>query len=150
MRATRSIVNTGPNRSHRRLRQGCPVGQYRGSVRLERTRRAMVQAERALADLEVVADDSDRFRDEFVPCIGMIQRVGSVLDEESRGHRTPAFGAFWQQTGADPLFRSMADIRNAEFKRGEDRKSARHDVHLFETVTVTRPRCVSPCAGRFR
>ena len=99
----------------------------------------MAQAEHTLADLEAVADDSERFRDEFVPCIAMIQRVGSVLDEESQGHRTSAFGGFWQQTSADPLFQSMADIRNAEFKRGEDRKSAHHDVRLFETVTVTDP-----------
>jgi hypothetical protein len=107
------------------------------SMRLDRTRKATEQAGRALVDLESTVDDSDRFRDEFVSCISMIQRVGSILDEESKGHRTAEFGQFWKATGDDPLFRFMADVRNAEFKRGEDRKSAQHEVGIFDTLTMT-------------
>jgi hypothetical protein len=105
-----TTVNTDPNRSHRGLRQACPVVQYRGSVRSERARRAMVQAKRAVANLEVVADDSDRFRDEFVPCISMIQRVASILDDESRGHRTPAFGAADQEDAMARLWRRRRSV----------------------------------------
>lgn len=109
---------------------------YGASVELERTRKAMKQAERAIAALEGTVDHSDGFRDGFVSCISMIQRVGSILDEESRGHRTPAFGDFWKRTRKDSLFQFMADVRNAEFKRGEDRKTEHHEVSALDTLTM--------------
>jgi hypothetical protein len=104
-------------------------------MRLDRTRKAMQQAEGALAELEATADD-ERFRDEFVSCIGMILRVGPILHEESRHHRTDAFRQFWEMTANDPLFRFMRGVRNAEFKRGEDQKTAHHEVEDFEPLTV--------------
>jgi hypothetical protein len=91
---------------------------------LKRGRKALDQAEQAFAELSATATDSDRFRDEFASCIGMVQRVGPIIDEESKGHRTHAFGSWWQVTAQDPLFRFIADVRNAEFKRAEDRKRA--------------------------
>jgi hypothetical protein len=36
--------------------------------------------------------DSERFREEFVSCIAMIGRVGSLIDNETAGCRT---GTFW-------------------------------------------------------
>lgn len=102
---------------------------------LERSRKALNEAEEALARL--AAADVEQFRGEFIPCIAMIQRVGPILDSESKGHRTHAFGAWWQITGQDPLFKFISDVRNAEFKRGEDRKRAEHRLTLRTAVTVT-------------
>ncbi|GAA1821437.1 hypothetical protein HC028_11335 [Planosporangium flavigriseum] len=106
---------------------------------LPKSRTAYRQAERAFDKLSALADaaGADEFRDEFVSCIGMIQRVGPILYNETKGHRTATFGAWWQTTGQDPLFRFMADVRNAEFKRAENRKVAHHDVVVHEVVTVT-------------
>jgi hypothetical protein len=105
-------------------------------VRLERSRQALAQAERALARLVDVEDDPDEFRAEFVACIGMVGRVSSILDEETRGHRTTAFGTWWQGQ-MTPLRQFLIDVRNAEFKRGEDRKNVHHHTHVYESVTVS-------------
>jgi hypothetical protein len=104
---------------------------------LERSRKGFDQAEQAFTKLAAAAADGERFRDEFVPCIGMIQRVGPIIDAESKGHRTAAFGPWWKATAQDPLLRFVADVRNAEFKRGEDRKQAQHDLHLHDTITMS-------------
>jgi hypothetical protein len=65
----------------------------------------------------------------------MVRRVGSVIDEESRGHRVPAFHSWWKATAQDPLFLFIADIRSAEFKRAEDTKRAEHNIQVSDTVT---------------
>jgi hypothetical protein len=105
-------------------------------MQLPKTRLALRQAEDALDELGDHEDNADRFRDKFVSCVGMIQRVGAILDGESKGHRTSAFGAFWKTTQDNPHFHFMADVRNAEFKRGEDRKTASHQLGLSSSVTT--------------
>jgi hypothetical protein len=103
---------------------------------LERSRRALDQAEQAFAKLSAVAvDNSEQFRDEFVSCIAMIHRVGPIIDAESKRHRTHAFGTWWTATAQDPLFHFITEVRNAEFKRAEDRKRAHHNIHVHDTVT---------------
>jgi hypothetical protein len=66
----------------------------------------------------------------------MLQRVGPIIDEETQGHRTPEFGTWWRQTKSDLRLVYLTDVRNAEFKRGEDRKSAHHHVCVEETVAI--------------
>jgi hypothetical protein len=106
-------------------------------VNLSQSQKALSLAEQAFDRLTAVATDSEAFRDEFVPCIGMIQRVGSIIDHETKGHRTQDFGIWWTSTSQDPLFRFIRDARNAEFKRAEDMKRAEHDLQLHDIITVS-------------
>ncbi len=100
---------------------------------LPRARKALNQALARFANLEGDANDPEAFRDNFVDCCAMIRRVGSILDHETVGHRTAAFSEFWRETGEDPRFEFVSDVRNAEFKRGEDRKRALHQLQLNAT-----------------
>jgi hypothetical protein len=103
---------------------------------LARSRTALRQAVQAVEELRAVKDNSHLFRDRFVSAMGMVQRVGSMIDHETKGHRTSQFGAWWKQTQADPLYVFMRDVRNAEFKRGESRQAAHHQVTLHNSVSV--------------
>jgi hypothetical protein len=104
---------------------GRPRRIMRG-MQLPRSRTALRQATQAVEELRAAKDSPDLFRDRFVSTLGMVQRVGSIIDQETKGHRTPEFGKWWTKTGADPLFMFMQDVRNAEFKRGERRQRATH------------------------
>jgi hypothetical protein len=66
--------------------------------------------------------------------MGAVQRVGSIIAAETRGHRTPQFGDWLKRTQSDPLFVFMRDVRNAEFKRGESRQAAHHHVTLTDAA----------------
>jgi hypothetical protein len=101
-------------------------------MHLERSRTALRQATQAVEGLRGVKDDSEQFRDRFPFALAAVQRVGSIIDAETKGHRTPEFGEFWKQTQEDPLFRFMREVRNAEFKRGESRQAAHHQVTLTD------------------
>jgi hypothetical protein len=106
---------------------------------LRRTREALRLAERAFDELSVCARDtgSEQFRDEFVSCIAMISRVGSLMDSETAGRRTSAFGNWWKATKQDPLLCFVTDVRNAEFKRGENRKNVHHYRYIYDSVPAS-------------
>lgn len=94
-------------------------------VVLERSRKALEEATIQMEPLRAAATkEVDAFRQQFVIAVAMIRRVGSIIDEESRGRRTNAFGEFWTQTADDPLHKFIVEVRNAEFKRGERRQVA--------------------------
>jgi hypothetical protein len=107
-------------------------GPYDADMQLARSRDALRQATQAVEGLRAVKDDSEQFRDRFPFVLAAVQRVGSIIDAETKGHRTPEFGEFWKQTQDDPLFRFMREVRNAEFKRGESRQAAHHQVTLTD------------------
>jgi hypothetical protein len=66
----------------------------------------------------------------------MVERVGSIIAEETKGHRTAEFGRWWKETQSDLLYVFMRDVRNAEFKRGESRQAADHYVTLGGVVEL--------------
>lgn len=106
-------------------------------VELVRTRAALASAEKEFALLESVVHDDTEFRHRFVSFVGMMQRVGPVLDTETQGKRTDAFGRWWAHEKQDATLKALNDIRNAEFKRGEDRKSAHHEIHTYDFAGIT-------------
>jgi hypothetical protein len=105
-------------------------------VHLERSRAALRQATQAVEELRAAKDDSELFRDRFPLLMAAVQRVGSIIDHETKGHRTPQFGDWWKRTQSEPLFVFMREVRNAEFKRGEPRQAAHHQVTLTDVAFV--------------
>ena len=105
-------------------------------MQLDRSRTALRQATQAVEELRATKDSPELFRDRFVATMGMVQRVGSLIAKETKGHRTPEFGKWWSETQRESLFIFMRDVRNAEFKRGEARQAAHHYVTLGEAVEV--------------
>jgi hypothetical protein len=103
-------------------------------MQLDRSRTALRQAAKAVEELRTVKNEPEAFRDRFVSAMGMVQRVGSVIDDETKGHRTSEFDMWWKATQSDPVFAFMQDVRNAEFKRGEARQAAHHYVTLGGVV----------------
>ena len=85
-------------------------------MRLVRARRALVIANRAFGTIQESIDDPVRFKDELVPFRGLVARVGSIIDGETRGHRLPAFSAFWKGAASDARFEFAREWRNSEFK----------------------------------
>ena len=86
---------------------------------LDKSREALAGAARALDALRIAeASGPEDFRLQFVESIGMIRRVGSIIDVETKGRRTNDFGLFWQEAGTDPLHQFVTEVRNAEFKKG--------------------------------
>lgn len=105
-------------------------------MELPKARKALAQAQEHLGQLIAAAHEpSVRFRNEFLVCSAMIQRIGSIIDDETAGHRTEAFGKFWSETANDARFRFMRDVRNAEFKRGEERTKAAHNMEIRAPIT---------------
>ena len=86
---------------------------------LVRTRKAFSDAGKELELLRHVGKDPDEFRRRFISTIALARRVGTVLDEETKGRRTAEFERWWSTSREDPLHVFMANIRNAELKRGE-------------------------------
>jgi hypothetical protein len=105
-------------------------------MQLERSRTALRQATQAVEELRAAKDNPELFRYRFRMAMAAVQSVGSVIDHETKGHRTAEFGEWWDQTASDPLFVFMRDVRNAEFKRGESRQSAHHKVGLSGVVEI--------------
>jgi hypothetical protein len=106
------------------------------AVSLSRTREALRMGQQSLDELATCAQDPDgkRFRYRFVSCIGMVRRVGSVLDDETKGFRTHAFGNWWKTTSEDRLFRFVNDVRNDDFKDGKNRKNVHHARHVYDAA----------------
>jgi len=105
-------------------------------MQLPRSRTALRQATQAVEELRAAKNDSELFRDRFVSTMGMVQRVGSIIDVETKGHRTPKFGKWWKETQGDPLFIFMKDVRNAEYKRGESRQAAHVQVTFSDFASA--------------
>lgn len=95
---------------------------YDAGMQLDRSRTALRQATQAVEELRVAKDSPELFRDRFVSTMGMVQRVGSIINVETKGHRTDEFGMWWEETQSEPRFVFMRDVRNAEFKQGERRQ----------------------------
>jgi hypothetical protein len=105
-------------------------------VRLDRSRTALRQATQAVEELRAAKDSPELFRDRFPLAMGAVQRVGSIIAAETKGRRTSEFGMWWKRTQSDPLYTFMRDVRNAEFKRGESRQAAHHQVTLTDAAVV--------------
>jgi hypothetical protein len=106
------------------------------AMQLLRSRTALRQATQAVEELRAAKDHPELFRDRFVSAMGMVQRVGSLIAEETSGHRTGKFGEWWKQTQSDPLYIFMRDVRNAEFKRGESRQAAHVQVTFSDFASA--------------
>jgi hypothetical protein len=106
------------------------------AMQLDRSRTALRQATQAVEELKGAKDSPELFRDKFVSTMGMVQRVGSLIAEETSGHRTGEFGEWWKQTQREPLFVFMRDVRNAEFKRGESRQAAHVQVTFSDFASA--------------
>jgi hypothetical protein len=106
---------------------------------LKLAREALRLAEKAFDRLSVCArdTDSDEFRDEFVSCIAMIGRVGPMIDSETKGCRTPVFGNWWKTTAQERLLRFITEVRNAEFKRGENRTNVHHYRYVSDSACAS-------------
>ena len=107
------------------------------AVELRRSRDVLRLAIQELEDLKAVQHDPALFADSFVRCIGMIDRVGAVINAETRGHRTQEFGQWWKQTSQDAMLKFVHEVRNGEFKQGELRRETRHELKDYETMTYT-------------
>jgi len=59
------------------------------------------------------------FRDAVPGILMQLDVVNSLIDEDSRGHRTPDFSSWW--SGQHPLRVALHELRNAEVKRQERR-----------------------------
>ncbi|MFC8095339.1 hypothetical protein [Streptomyces sp. NPDC057301] len=104
---------------------------------LERSRRALKLAEQHLVLLEEVAQatDADLFGNVLACSLPMIRNIGPVLDAESQGARTAAFGMWWANTRDDKRHQCIAELRNAVFKGMEEDR-----VQVAEAeVRVTAP-----------
>jgi hypothetical protein len=86
---------------------------------LARTRTALDQASREVEELVQTAQNPVEFGRRFVTCCALLARVGTTLNNESQGHRTPQFGAWWKRTAQDPRYKLFHAIRNTELKEGQ-------------------------------
>ena len=112
---------------------------------LPRTLLALGVARARLGVLRDCVPDPLAFRDEFVVCLGLLQRVGAVLDDEAKGRRTPEFTDFWRKTREDEFLRYLTRVRNDEFKAGKTRvgfkqHTTMHPGHSFRVRAVRRGR----------
>jgi hypothetical protein len=114
-----------------------PQAPYDGGMHLERSRAALRQATQAVEELRAVKDNSEQFRDRFPLVMAAVQRVGSIIDHETEGYRTPEFGMWWKESQGDPLHVFMREVRNAEFKRGESRQRAAHHVRAEVPIHIS-------------
>ena len=105
-------------------------------MELTRSRQALRLAEKSFADLEAM-NTAESFRDQFVETITMIRNVGSMVSNETKGHRSPAFGAWWKTTAEDALYKFVTEVRNDAFKYGERRNNVRHAITLHNIVGVS-------------
>jgi hypothetical protein len=117
-----------------------PSGLYDAGMQLDRSRTALRQAAQAIAELRAARNNSEQFRDKFPLVMAAVQRVGSIIDHETEGHRTPQFGNWWTRTQDNPLFVFMRDVRNAEFKRADRRQRATHygraELHIRSSFSA--------------
>jgi hypothetical protein len=113
------------------------------AVSLCRTREALRMGQQSLDELATCTQDPDgeRFRYRFVSCIGMVRRIGSVLDDETNGFRTNNFGNWWKTTSQDPLFLFVNDVRNDDFKDGRNRKNVHHARHVYDAAQALDELC---------
>jgi hypothetical protein len=88
-------------------------------MRLHRAREALDRAGRLLSELPTKEGDITGFRDAVPYVVAQLDLVTSLIDEDSRGRRTPAFLTWWN--GNHPLRDALHELRNAEFKRQEQR-----------------------------
>jgi hypothetical protein len=88
-------------------------------MRLDRAREALDRAGRLLNELPATEGDITNFRDAVPYVLAQLDLVTSLIDEESRGHRTSVFSSWW--TGTHPLKEALHELRNAEFKKQEQR-----------------------------
>ena len=101
-------------------------------------RQTLGRAERMLDDLSRHADDEVAFRDRLPYVLDLLAGVTRCVNDESKGHRTGQFAAWWQK--ADRTAQAaIQELRNAELKRAESRAMAQVKVEL----TPPGPRPVS-------
>ena len=103
-------------------------------VKLDRARESLERAGRlvnALADKE---DDATAFRDAVPYAVEQLDVVTSLIDKDSRGHRTPAFSAWWN--GQHPLKDALHELRNAEVKEQEKRTGRNATIQVGTVGTV--------------
>jgi hypothetical protein len=87
-------------------------------LRLNRAREALERADRLLNALTNIKDDDvTGFRDAVPYVLAQLDLINSIIDEDSRRHRTPAFSTWWN--GQHPLKDALHELRNAELKQQE-------------------------------
>jgi hypothetical protein len=109
---------------------------YASRMELTRSREALRLAEKSFADL-AATNTAETFRDQFIETITMIRNVGSMISNETKGHRSPAFGEWWKDTAEDALYKFVTEVRNDAFKYGARRNNVRHAVTLHDVVGVS-------------
>jgi hypothetical protein len=82
-----------------------------------------------LDDLERHNNDTTDFRDRLPFVLDLLAGITRMIDTESRGHRTPAFAAWWSRVDR-PAQHTIQEMRNAELKELEPRTSAHIEVHI--------------------
>jgi hypothetical protein len=112
-------------------------GPYDAGMQLTRSRNALRQATQAVDELRDTKNDAELFRDRFPLAMGAVQRVGSIIDYETKGRRTSEFGDWWKRTQGDLLFVFMREVRNAEFKRGDRRQRATHHARAEIRMSIS-------------
>lgn len=98
-------------------------------MRLEKSRKALVLAEKYLELLEELVDDPDAFRDSFVGAIGVIRRVGNAVEFESKElGRAPKFSQWWKESANDRRHVCVKDVRNLVLHEASEGAQVQHEV----------------------
>ncbi|MGP3974469.1 hypothetical protein ACTWQF_10780 [Streptomyces sp. 8N114] len=98
-------------------------------MRLEKSRKALVLAEKYLDVLQELADDPEAFRGSFVGAIGVIRRVGHVVDFESKkSGRGPQFRQWWEESTKDRRHVCVKDVRDLVLHEAVEEAQVRHEV----------------------
>lgn len=112
------------------------------STPLPRSRQALEQARRVLDELPEKEASVEKYRDLVPWALDRLDNVWRTIDDESRGQRTPEFGAWWaaQRTGTRD---AVKRLRNAEVKRGEISTRRRSTFTFPGTMTIYEDRSIT-------
>ncbi|MGW4891375.1 hypothetical protein ACWEQL_03780 [Kitasatospora sp. NPDC004240] len=106
-------------------------------MRLDKSRKALALAEKYLAVLEELHDDPEEFQASFVGAIGVIRRVGHVVNDELKKlglERTSTFGQWWWgQANNTPLYQCIKSARDLVYKEAEEVTQVHHEVNVADT-----------------
>ncbi len=92
------------------------VNETEGGL-LPEARRALAQARRVLDELVAKQDTPQSYRDHLPYVLDRLDNVWRTIDAESKGARTPAFGAWWAEQRDNTDRRAIKELRNGELKR---------------------------------
>jgi hypothetical protein len=94
-------------------------------------RQTLARGQRMLADLSSHADDDTDFRDRLPYVLDLLAGVTRCINDESKGHRSSAFGTWWKSTDRTTQA-AIQELRTAELKRVESRAKQEIRVEMLD------------------